>query len=61
MAWFSVLNEKLKEIGVDLTDHEFGEGEESSFWIAQKLVGNPFTSALKKLEDLASGGNDHEN
>lgn len=50
--WFRVLASKLKDIGIDLSiEHSFND---STIAVAQKLIGDPLTSALKNLEGYES-------
>ena len=50
--WFRVLVSKLKNIGIDVYNpHSFSD---STIAAAQKLIGDPLTSAFKKLEGYES-------
>lgn len=46
--WYRVLNKKLKNIGIDVSDPN--SFIDSSIVIAQKLIGDPLAASLKTLE-----------
>lgn len=47
--WFKVINTNLKNKKIDLF-----ESNETSLYIAQKLIGDPLSNGLKVLEELFS-------
>ena len=52
--WFRVLNDRLKEIGIDINEPNCFV--DSSIVIAQKIIGNPVSSSLKLLEEYQYEG-----
>ncbi|WP_107937323.1 hypothetical protein [Ureibacillus chungkukjangi] len=56
--WFKVINMKLKDLEIDLYDPE--NISDSSFVLAQKLLGDPLSNGLEFFEELFSTQDEEE-